>query len=118
MGALGYKYTLINSEKSALASEDIIIQLYNDSNRSDGLKEFLKPGEYTQLENIEIRGTWAIAEEHIISDTPVPPAGNIVLFKYENGAWQVSFRGSENYKTWLEEIPQTLLPEDLKNWLR
>ena len=44
--------------------------------------------------------------------------GAIYLAKRQGDDWEIAIPGTNLYKNWIEQIPESLVPEELKEFLR
>lgn len=109
-------------ETSSIAGqtdEEIITNLFKDSLPESGLP--LEENEEFRIEGIETLGEWAFIKATLIdSDSGKPFVGELTffLFRKVNHEWAIAFPGTDLYKNWLEEFPETLLPSNIKTFLR
>lgn len=81
----------------------------------------LREGEKFRAVEVTVEGGWAVIEAAVVdADTGEPTVGEgtLVLFRKLNGTWEPAYRGTDRYRAWLDEIPETLVPADLKMLLR
>lgn len=81
----------------------------------------LKSNEIYQVNSIRVGGDWAFAEAELFNEftgQQIAPGGSIFIFHKENGVWKMATPGTDLYRSWLEKVPTTLMPEDLKIFLR
>lgn len=76
-------------------------------------------GEYKPL-SIEVSGSWAIIEATFVdrNGTPTVDEGTIYIAHLVNGEWTVAKPGTDLYLSWIDQIPDTLLSDELKNYIR
>jgi len=81
----------------------------------------LPPDETLVIQVLNIEGTWATAETTVIDKNTgeyTLGEGTIIIFKKLGNHWQGERTGTDTYKEWLDQIPPSLISQDLKNWLR
>jgi hypothetical protein len=102
-----------------LTDEEVIINLFEDSLIELGLP--LEQNEEYRVEGIEKQGEWAFISATLIDSVSGEPfVGElaIFLFRKTNHEWAIAFPGTDLYKNWLEEFPETLLSSNVKMFLR
>lgn len=70
--------------------------------------------------NIKVEGEWATVEATAVdiqTGEYTVGEGTIVLLRKTNGEWEAAYPGTGRYKEWLKEVPETLVPSDLKIFL-
>jgi hypothetical protein len=80
--------------------------------------------DYNQRDEIiavELEGEWATVEfgaVYLDTGEPVPAGPGLMIFKKIDGRWQGAQSGTDAYKTWLDQIPDTLISPGTKDYLR
>ena len=77
--------------------------------------------EYLGIEQVDIEGEWAVVEvsaRYKATDKAVPTGGGVIIARRINGEWIAAFKGTERYVEWLEEVPDALIPAEIKPLLR
>ena len=101
------------------AAEDLILAKFQETTPDYYLD--LRNGEEFRAVDLKILEEWALIEATVVdaeTGEPTVGEGTIILFRKVNGAWTPAYRGTDRYKAWLDEIPETLVPADLKMLLR
>jgi hypothetical protein len=81
----------------------------------------LAPNEAFRALDVQIEGDWAFVEYTLVekgTTNPLAGEATLALIRKSKDGWKAAFKGSDIYKVWLEEAPESLVPEDLKIWLR
>ncbi|MCH7641468.1 hypothetical protein IID22_04700 [Patescibacteria group bacterium] len=81
----------------------------------------LAPNEELVLLDIRVEGNWATGEVTLYdknTDKPLVGEATLFLFRKQNQQWSMATKGTDQYKEWLDEVPTSLIPEDLKIFLR
>jgi hypothetical protein len=77
--------------------------------------------EYLGIEQVDIEGEWAVVEvsaRYKATDKAVPTGGGVIIARRIKGEWIAAFKGTERYVEWLEEVPDALIPAEIKPLLR
>jgi hypothetical protein len=77
--------------------------------------------EYLSIEQVDIEGEWAVVEvsaRYKATDKAVPTGGGVIIARRINDEWIATFKGTERYVEWLEEVPDALIPAEIKPLLR
>jgi len=77
--------------------------------------------EYLGIEQVDTEGEWAVVEvsaRYKATDKAVPTGGGVIIARRINGEWIAAFKGTERYVEWLEEVPDALIPAEIKPLLR
>lgn len=81
----------------------------------------LEPNEDWKILDIEIEKDWAFAEVTLVDKNTgelIVGEGTLFLFRKQNQQWSMATPGTDQYKEWLDEVPTSLVSEDLKKFLR
>jgi hypothetical protein len=77
--------------------------------------------EYLGTEQVDVEGEWAVVEvsaRYRATDKAVPTGGGVIIARRIKGEWIAAFKGTERYVEWLEEVPDALIPAEIKPLLR
>ena len=81
----------------------------------------LSRDEYLGIEQVDMEGEWAVVEvsaRYKATNKAVPTGGGVIIARRINGEWIAAFKGTERYDEWLEEVPDALIPAEIKPLLR
>ena len=81
----------------------------------------LAANEKHSIVGFNIQGDWAIVDTAVVDKETGEWSvgeGTIVLFRKLSGRWRAAVPGTNTYESWIDEIPESLLPEDQKIWFR
>lgn len=70
---------------------------------------------------IDIEGEWAVLEfagVYLDTGEPVPAGPGIMIFKKIRGRWHGAQGGTDLYREWLDQIPESLISAEDKEWFR
>jgi uncharacterized phage-like protein YoqJ len=87
----------------------------------NNLSSLIEPNEDWEILDIEIEEDWAFAEVTLVDKNTgelIVGEGTLFLFRKQNQQWLMATKGTDQYKEWLDEVPTSLVSEDLKNFLR
>ena len=109
--------------RSFYADYAAIHNLVLTSPRWDRYKTLSKPCEFYEsiVDKIDIDGDWATVQVFFMDPTTrqvVPTEPILILAHRTNSGWQIAHKGSELFKTWLDLIPSSVIPDDVKPFLR
>jgi hypothetical protein len=99
--------------------EEKITQLFNQ--KITNVSPPTAPNIEWKITDVEIEGEWAFIEATFVySETGEIAVGEgaIILFRKIDQQWTMAIMGTDTYKSWLDEVPSTLVPEDLKMFIR
>lgn len=78
-------------------------------------------GKTIVIDEVKIEGDWAITVGHWIDEKTGEPwgsEGGIDIYRKVNGKWTTTASGTDTYKEWVNEIPQSLISKEIKPFLR
>ena len=81
----------------------------------------LSRDEYLCIEQVDVEGEWAVVEvsaRYRATDKAVPTGGGVIIARRIKDEWIAAFKGTERYVEWLKEIPDALIPAEIKLLLR
>jgi hypothetical protein len=109
--------TLPSSTNAPTNVEEIVVAFNNTITQAN-----MQPleGEKFQPVDVQVEGEWAIIEATYANNlgTPTVGEGAIFLGRHISGQWEVAIPGTETYKSWLDLVPESLLSDELKQFLR
>jgi hypothetical protein len=104
---------------SKLSDEEAVRQEFERVMATEENK--LLPNEMLVIQDLRFEDEWARAEVLVVdSQTGQNTVGEatIVIFRKVNSKWTMAKPGSDLEEEWLEMVPESLIPQDLKIWLR
>lgn len=106
------------SSTNAPSNVDEVVVAFNNTVTQANMQP--PEGEKFQPVDVQVEGDWAIIEATYVNNlgTPTVGEGAIFLGRNINGQWEVAIPGTETYKGWLDLVPESLLSNELKQFLR
>ena len=111
----GYYYFVLSSPTSS--TQEVILAFNNTIIQANMQPP---PGEIIRPMDVQVEGEWAVIEATYVNDlgTPTVGEGTVFIGRFINGQWEIAIPGTDKYESWLDLVPESLLSQELKQFLR
>lgn len=74
-----------------------------------------------EVDSVQVEGSWGVVRsllEYQLDDGTAPSESRVALVFKKDGEWQFAEQGTDKFGEWLELIPESLVPAEMKAYLR